>query len=491
MRELLRDAIEGRVTIDVVERRFPRSALVQLVAGILRFIEGEHDGSFAALERAAILNPAAEHTACGLAFERAMRLGRFREALVFAQRAQQVHSPLVWMRAQFGLAIALGDDPSVLAEEILAIEPHLPDVQVQLAVLHLRHARLSEAVAVVRAIDPFRSGDASLAALRVALLRAAGAVDEATTELAIARQNFDAVDEPAITLDVDGPVAPEWSANADRRRALGMLKSQQRPNPVHVSARALTPQEVDAFCQDGYVCLRGALDSGWRERWLEDAQQRLQQDPKRWVKDYAGGLDNYTPADVSTWRVARADVVGDQRVPVAELAPRAWAVIEQLLGDRGVATTHWSNYFIVNFGERDEPRYQPPQPGDKHWHVDAPHQLVWGNVHQALVGFVLFTDLAPRAGGTFLARGSHRAVARALQEGASMSDRTAARELSKHADHVEITGRAGDVVLAHALLVHAASPNPSGVARFMANPLIESKRSLRFEGDAPVERALR
>lgn len=491
---MLRDAIEGRTSIDAVTRRFPRSALAHLVAGILLFLDDEHDASFAAFERAAELNPAAEHTACGLAFERAMRLGRHRHALQLAKRATNAHTPLVWQQARFALGLALGDDVTELGETILAIEPDISEVSVQLAKLHLRSGRPHAAAEIARRIDAFRSGDSSLATERVALLRAAGETEEADHALALARQSFDDAVEHELDLAPPPPPSPpSWTAEKDRRRALGMLGSRPTPPTARTTTSAgLDAAEIERFCERGFVRIPAALDPTWRTRWLSDAQRRLQHEPERWVKGYAGGLERYAPDDATTWTLPRVDLMGDERVEVAELAPRAWAAMLSLLGGRGVATSRWSNYFVINFGERDEPRYQAPEPGDPHWHVDAPHALRWGSIRNALVGFVLFTDLEPRSGGTFLGVGSHRGIARALKSGADMSDRSVARELSKDAPHVEITGRAGDVILAHALLVHAQSPNPSGVARFMANPLVESVEPLDpQEGDAPVERALR
>lgn len=479
--------------IEEVLRRFPRSALARVVGGILLFIDEKHDASFEAFERAGVLNPAAEHTACGLAFERAMRLGRHHEALELAERAMKVHTPLVWMRARFALAIALGQDVAELGEAIIAIEPNVPEVLVELAKLHLRRGRRADAARVIRGVDPFRSGDSGLAMERVRLLRAAGEAAESARAFELARQNFDHVEEGELDIAPPPlPIAPDWDPDEDRRRALAMLGTPRaRPVAARTPRLELDAAQIEAFCERGFVKIPGALDHRWRTRWLADAQRRLHDEPERWVKGYAGGLESYHPEDPASWSLPRVDLMGDELVEVADLAPRAWAAMQQLLGERGVATKRWSNYFIINFGERDEPRYEAPEPGDPHWHVDAPHALRWGALRNALVAFVLFTDLAPRAGGTFLGVGSHRGIARALRDGGDMSDRTVAREMSKRCDHFEITGQAGDVFLAHALLVHAQSPNPSGVARFMANPLIESISPLDPAGHAPVERALR
>jgi hypothetical protein len=59
---------------------------------------------------------------------------------------------------------------------------------------------------------------------------------------------------------------------------------------------------------------------------------------------------------------------------------------------------------------------------------------------------------------------------------------------------VEVTGETGDVVLHHPFMLHTSSPNPSGVPRFITNPVSVLKEPMNFnraDGSySPVESAI-
>lgn len=50
---------------------------------------------------------------------------------------------------------------------------------------------------------------------------------------------------------------------------------------------------------------------------------------------------------------------------------------------------------------------------------------------------------------------------------------------------MEITGNAGDVVLLHPFVLHSASQNPSGRARFITNPPVALKKPMNFNRNNP------
>ena len=57
--------------------------------------------------------------------------------------------------------------------------------------------------------------------------------------------------------------------------------------------------------------------------------------------------------------------------------------------------------------------------------------------------------------------------------------------IGKCQDFVEITGNAGDVVLLHPFILHAASQNPSGRARFITNPPVGLAEPMNFNRENP------
>ena len=72
----------------------------------------------------------------------------------------------------------------------------------------------------------------------------------------------------------------------------------------------------------------------------------------------------------------------------------------------------------------------------------------------------MLTNIRPGGGGTALLRGSHRTVAAMLHDGTRVRPAALAQaELRAHGAGaaVEATGRAGDLLVMHPLLVHAPS----------------------------------
>ncbi|GBG06427.1 hypothetical protein PAT3040_00954 [Paenibacillus agaridevorans] len=91
------------------------------------------------------------------------------------------------------------------------------------------------------------------------------------------------------------------------------------------------------------------------------------------------------------------------------------------------------------------------------WHWDGIHFRHYVDApDQGLVCLCLFSDIGPQGGGTLVVEGSHH--------------------------------------LCHPFLIHAASPNHSGVPRFMCNRASPLKERLRFAAagaadESPLERS--
>ena len=88
------------------------------------------------------------------------------------------------------------------------------------------------------------------------------------------------------------------------------------------------------------------------------------------------------------------------------------------------------------------------------WHADAPYGLPVRPLPQLKL-FTLLTDLESGGGGTMLVAGSHHVMAR-------FGDIDGVRVRV-----VELTGRAGDVVLVHPSVLHARPVNCHDTSRFM------------------------
>jgi ectoine hydroxylase-related dioxygenase (phytanoyl-CoA dioxygenase family) len=103
-----------------------------------------------------------------------------------------------------------------------------------------------------------------------------------------------------------------------------------------------------------------------------------------------------------------------------------------------------------------------------------------------------FSDVLSEYGGTAVAEGSHiTAMQELIKKGVRGSHNRELVQLIHFSevihDVIELTGRAGDVIILHPLLMHARSSNKgpydeSGV-RFMCHPSIGLKYPLDFEKD--------
>ncbi len=266
----------------------------------------------------------------------------------------------------------------------------------------------------------------------------------------------------------------------------------------------LTPAELEQFIACGYIQLRGCLPRALTQTWVEDAARRVATAPERFVRRYdptdpARDLRGFRDDDPRTWTWDRIDLEGDREYRLADIAPRLWAVLGQLLGghDR-IATTKIRNYMVLNLCDRAAYPYQPPIPEQDSWHLDDPDpRMRLDNRRSAVFLIAYLSDVPPACGGTFLAPTSIGPVARRLAEnpaGVDFTDRATSVEISQTCrDFIELTGEAGDVAIVHALMLHSSSANPCGRIRYMANPMIYSTHTLRFAPDqatTPVELAV-
>jgi hypothetical protein len=250
---------------------------------------------------------------------------------------------------------------------------------------------------------------------------------------------------------------------------------------------ALSQEQIDHFLRRGHVVLHDCFSREFAEGWTSEAFRRL----------------GYDPDDPSTWEKEIIHMPASHRVPMQEIAPRAWqAACELLGGEERVAPCTWGDGMIVNFHKGADRPWQPPSPAAGGWHKDGDffrHFL--DSPEQGLLTIVIWSDIEPRGGGTFAACDSVPPVARVLAahpEGvlpAGAPEASFSSLIHECQEFVELTGRVGDVVLIHPYVLHASSQNHSGRARFITNPPISLREPMRFDRDdpgefSPVERAI-
>ncbi len=233
----------------------------------------------------------------------------------------------------------------------------------------------------------------------------------------------------------------------------------------------LTDEQAGHFLERGFVTVRGAFDTTAARQWLDDA----------WIRF---GYDRNNPA---TWVEKRIHLSSRSSVDARAFAPAAWRSAMELAGgqERVQLPWQWGDSFIANLGVGGDRPWQPPSPAAGGWHKDGDffrHFL--DSPEQALLTFVLWTDMLPRGGGTFVAADSVPVVARFLAEhpeGVLPGEFDYAELIGQCRDFVEMTGAAGDVVLLHPYTLHATSQNVLGVSRIITNPAMALRAPMNFD----------
>ena len=159
--------------------------------------------------------------------------------------------------------------------------------------------------------------------------------------------------------------------------------------------RTLTQEDVNHFIEKGHVVLKDCFSREMAKEWRAFAFKRL----------------GYDPEDPTTWEQPRVHLPSMNRVLIEDVAPRAWDAICDLLGgeDRiinlwGDGKPGWSDGFIINFGLGADQPWQPPSPEVSGWHKDGDffrHFL--DSPEQGLLTIVVWSDIYPKSGGTFVA----------------------------------------------------------------------------------------
>ncbi|TDL13225.1 hypothetical protein BD410DRAFT_701234, partial [Rickenella mellea] len=208
----------------------------------------------------------------------------------------------------------------------------------------------------------------------------------------------------------------------------------------------LTPEQRTQFLEFGWVKIEDAVPPEYLDRFFHDAWIRL-------------GFD---PNDKSTWTKEKIHMPRHREIPTKVFTPKGWGAICELHGgeDRIDSTLFEScgDSLIVNLGSEEwtDKEVHPRDLGN--WHIDGDwftHFLDSGE--QALTIIVLFNDIVPRAGGTFIAPDGIKHVCKWLYEHPEGADsfpldargNRSICNIENCNNFVELTGKKGDIILFH------------------------------------------
>ena len=258
--------------------------------------------------------------------------------------------------------------------------------------------------------------------------------------------------------------------------------------------QVLSDKHIQSFLDNGYLIVHDCLDLTVANRWIDEAYVRL-------------GYDKNNPA---TWARGLVHMDHHNQMPVAEVAPKAWAALMDVIGgEERLETTvmriqsgHfstinswiWSDSFIVNFNRGAAEGWQPPSADVGGWHKDGTYfRHFLDSREQALLPIVMWSDMRHQGGATFIAPDSVRLMARLLAdhpEGVPPGEFKHHEMIKQCTRFEEVTGKAGDVVIIHPFMLHASSNNVTGIPRFMSNPPVVLKEPMQFNRANPDDFSL-
>lgn len=250
------------------------------------------------------------------------------------------------------------------------------------------------------------------------------------------------------------------------------------------SYRVLTDADVQMFLTRGFVFLPGAIPQETVAEYTANVWERL-------------GYDSDNP---DTWEKHWTPLLTENARPVQDVSPVAYNAICDLCNEDRIESSSWGDGLIVNLGRAEDAElWEPPTATAPGWHTDGDffrHFL--DSPEQGLLSIVLWSDVLPQNGATFVAGDSVPHVARHYAEhpeGMLPNELGTSEQIRKCTDFFEATGKAGDVYLLHPFVIHASSRNARRIPRYITNPPVSLKEPMNFNRANPddfslVERAI-
>ncbi|CAM5764655.1 hypothetical protein LMIY3S_01220 [Labrys miyagiensis] len=231
---------------------------------------------------------------------------------------------------------------------------------------------------------------------------------------------------------------------------------------------SISDSQFAQFKRDGFMVIKAAFAKDTAKACEDLILEMLKNEEN---------VDKSSPYKARFVMKRRASVVFDRMI-----TSRLTGILDKLFGRDGWDRTHFHTHgdFFVTFpGFVRSSGESSPLVG--RWHVDLGYQAAEAHDIRdrncAFVPAFLITDSKRDGASTLVAAGSHRVVARLLastNEPVRRHDMVAfcegyiARKEGKESI-VQLVGEAGDVVVMHPLLMHAASANCRDTIRIMAN----------------------
>lgn len=296
-----------------------------------------------------------------------------------------------------------------------------------------------------------------------------------------------------------------------------------------MNLKVLTKEQVEHFMDRGWVRVEqayphdvalAAQDQVWKR--LAEKKGIRKEDPSTWTEDMAHLREAYDDEEFqlcNTVRFADAveDLLGHGRLQ------------KRIVNGESNTRAHYG-WWPVNFSLGADEPWDVPTTG---WHWDGiQFRHYVDSPDQGLLCLCMFSDIASRGGATVIAEGSHKVVAKMLEQypdGLELGDAIPKvnethpwfRALLGHNEEIaakheridrlmnewyededgvqlkvtEAAANAGDVILCHPFLYHARTQNHLKIPRFMCNrtmPLKERIQLNREDADySPLELSIR
>ena len=230
----------------------------------------------------------------------------------------------------------------------------------------------------------------------------------------------------------------------------------------------LTDEQLEQFQRDGYVVFKSAFSKDVAKLCEKEILEMLRQE---------NSVDVEAPVKARFLLKRRASAVFDRMI-----TPKLASGLDRLFGADGWDRKHFATHgdFFITFPGFVNTSSKPLQLVGR-WHVDLGFRVVQAHdVHDRNCAFVpafLITDSKLDGGCTLVAAGSHKIVARLLgsarqpilrQEMVAFCEGYVSQRAGRDTI-VQLVGEAGDVVIMHPLLMHAASANGRDNIRIMGN----------------------